>query len=175
MFDVFVQGIGFLSMGLNFFIYIQKTRARVLIVKLICDSLTILQMFLLGGYSGMLVLIICIVRGIVFYNSVNHEWARKKFWVPLFVAVSFGTSALSWVGPASLLPSTGTALAIIGFGSTNPKLTRLFNIPGNGLWAIYHLTVGSWGGVGGSILGVLSAIIGLIKFDRKSSGIHKAE
>ena len=165
MYDVFVQSLGFASMILSFFIYIQKTRAKVLTVKLVCDSLTILQMLLLGAYSGMLVLVVCIFRGIVFYNSVNHEWARKKFWVPLFVAVSFGTSALSWAGPISLLPSLGTALAIIGFGSTNPKLTRLFNIPGNGLWGIYHLTVGSWGGFGGSIVGVTSAIIGFIKFD----------
>lgn len=165
MYNFFVQAIGFLSMGLSFFIYLQKTRKRVLVVKLICDSLTILQMFLLGAYTGMLVLILCIVRGIVFYNSVNHEWARKKFWVPLFVLISLGTSAISWVGPLSLLPSVGTALAIIGFGSTNPTYTRLFNIPGNGLWGIYHLCVGSWGGVGGSVLGVVSAIIGFIKFD----------
>ncbi len=174
MYDIFVQSLGFLSMGLNFFIYIQKTRARVLIVKLICDSLTILQMLLLGAYSGMLVLIICIIRGIIFYNSVNHEWARKKFWLPLFVAVSLGTSVISWNGIISLLPSVGTALAIIGFGSASAKLTRLFNIPGNILWGIYHLIVGSLGGFGGSIVGVISAIIGLIKFDRKNAGIHKS-
>ena len=165
MYDVFVQAIGFFSMGLGFFIYIQKTRARVLVVKLICDSLTILQMFLLQAYSGMLVLVICLVRGVVFYNSVNHEWARKKFWVPLFVLLSFGTSAISWAGPISLLPSVGTALAIIGFGSTNPAATRLFNIPGNGLWGVYHIAVGSWGGFGGSVIGIVSAIIGLVKFD----------
>lgn len=152
-------------MGLSFFIYLQKTRKRVLVVKLICDSLTILQMLLLGAYTGMLVLVICLVRGVVFYNSVNHEWARKKFWVPLFVLISLGTSALSWAGPISLLPSIGTALAIIGFGSSNPTATRLFNIPGNGLWGIYHLCVGSLGGFGGSAVGIISAVIGFIKFD----------
>lgn len=160
-------------MGLGFFIYIQRTRARVLMVKLICDCLTILQMLLLGAYSGMLVLIICLVRGVVFYNSVNHEWARKKFWVPLFVALSLLMSALSWNGYISLFPSVGTALAIIGFGSQKPKNTRLFNIPGNALWGVYHFTVGSWGGFGGSVISVISAIIGLIKFDRKGAGIHK--
>lgn len=175
MYDIFVQSLGFMAMGLSFFIYIQKTRARVLAVKLFCDCLTILQMFLLHAYSGMYVLIICIVRGIVFYNSVNHEWARKKFWVPLFILISLGTSAISWVGPISLLPSVGTALAIIGFGSSNPAATRLFNIPGNGLWGIYHLTVGSWGGFGSSLIGVISAIIGFVKYDRKTAGIHKAE
>jgi len=165
VYDLFVQSIGFLSMGLSFFIYLQKTRKRVLAVKLICDSLTILQMLLLRAYTGMLVLVICLVRGVVFYNSVNHEWARKKFWVPLFVLISLGTSALSWAGPISLLPSIGTALAIIGFGSSNPTATRLFNIPGNGLWGIYHLCVGSLGGFGGSAVGIVSAIIGFIKFD----------
>ena len=165
MYDIFVQAIGFLSMGLSFFIYLQKTRARVLMVKLICDSLTILQLFLLEAYSGMLVVIICIVRGIIFYNSVNHEWARKKFWVPMFVLISLGTSAISWSGPISLLPSVGTALAIIGFGSESPTATRLFNIPGNGLWGIYHLSVGSLGGFGGSVVAITSAIIGFIKFD----------
>lgn len=165
MYDVFVQSLGFASMILSFFIYIQKTRAKVLTVKLICDSLTILQMLLLGAYTGMLVLVICLVRGVVFYNSINHEWARKKFWVPLFVLISLGTSAISWAGPISLLPSIGTALAIIGFGSSNPTATRLFNIPGNGLWGIYHLCVGSLGGFGGSAVGIVSAIIGFIKFD----------
>lgn len=165
MYDIFVQSIGFLSMGLGFFIYLQKTRMRVLIVKLICDALTLLQLLLLEAYSGTLVLVVCIIRGIIFYNSVEHEWARKKFWVPLFVLISLGTSAISWAGPISLLPSVGTAVAIIGFGSPNPAATRLINIPGNGLWGIYHLCVGSWGGVGGSVLGVASAIIGFIKFD----------
>ena len=173
MYDIFVQALGFVATGLHFFIYIQKTRARVLMLKIISDSFTFLQLLLLGAYSGSLVLVICLARGIVFYNSVNHEWARKKFWLPLFVLISLGTSAISWAGPLSLLPSVGTAVAIIGFGVQSPAATRIINIPANAMWAVYHLAVGSWGGFSGSAIGIISAIIGIIKFDIVKSHAKK--
>ena len=64
--EIIAEGLGFLAIGLGFFIFQQKKRDAILLFKLSSDTLWILHFMMLGATSGMILSIAGIMRSIVF-------------------------------------------------------------------------------------------------------------
>jgi hypothetical protein len=74
------------------------------------------------------------------------------------------STALSWQGPKSLLPMTGTCLAVLGFWCTDVRNIRKFNLPGTILWLIYAILIGSVSSIICNVVTVCSIVTAEIRW-----------
>ena len=162
--DLFIQLIGFVAVAETLMIFQQPTQKRVLIMKLISDVLWAVHFTLLGAYSAAAIAIIGIARETVFLFTEHH---RQK-WRILFLAISLASAFLTWKNWFSLLPATASLLSVISFGQKKPRNTKLLAFPISLCMGTYSFMNGSWANVVNEILTVGSAIIGLMRKEKKA-------
>ncbi|MBQ8311015.1 MAG: YgjV family protein [Clostridia bacterium] len=139
---VAAQCVGFVAMGVAFFIYAFRDRRKILFTKLIADALWMIHYVLLGAHSGAVINTINVVREGVFYHK-EKPWASHLFWPFLFVAANAVSTAFSWQGWISLLPLVGSSLNVLALWCASPKRIRLIALPALTMWEIYSILVGS--------------------------------
>ena len=105
-------------------------------------------------------------RETVFYNK-DKKWASSRLWLYLFVALTIGSSLMTWEGPLSLLPMTGSCCAVISFWCTKPLHIRLLAIPAQLLWLIYGILHMSLPSITSNIIALTAIGIGLYRDIRK--------
>ena len=165
---LFGQIFGVFLAALSFFVYLQKSREKILATKLTLDILNVFQQAMVGAYTGSVINGIAVLREFVFYHKENKKWARSKVWLIVFLLLMGAASIFSWQGYVSLLPAIGSSLVVVGFYCSNPKLVRILGISGQSFWVLYSCIIFNLGGILGSSLCILGGIIGLIKDKTKT-------
>jgi hypothetical protein len=161
---VLIQLSGVLGISVNAIIYQQRKNKKLLFYKLISDFLWFLHYLLLGAHSGALVAAIGIFREMIFINQ-NKKSAKGKYWLLTFIACSILTSIFSWKGLFSLLPAIASAISVISFWKSNPKLTRILALVISSCMFTYDVACGSYMGIANEILTTTSAIFGILRYD----------
>lgn len=136
--NIIAQIFGIIPLFLSFIMFLQKTRARIIIVKVIADLLFTLHFILLEEYVGAFLNVVCVVRSIVFL------FRDKKFLNNVFVPIFFCILTLlcsfaDFEGIKSLMPAVGSVIAIIGFWQNDLKKLRWYSFFGFLLWVIYGI------------------------------------
>ena len=131
------QLLGLIPMVLGFFVFYFNDRKKTLRVKTVCDTLFSLHFFLLGQWTGGAVCVVNAFRGLAFAQRGKGKWNSNWFLPVLFCVLTVGGSLLGWTGIKSLLPMTGSVLAVIGYWCNDTKKLRRFNFAGISLWLIY--------------------------------------
>ena len=163
------QILGIVIIVENFFIFFQRRRETLLILKLISDVLTFVQLMLIGGITGAVLNAIAIFREIVCYNRNKTKWASSRFWLYFFILIMFLSPILtatyrvfSLMWFVCFIPATGSVLNVIGLYSTSPHVTRIFSLFNTILWIIYSIAILNWTQVVNALIILISIIIGLI-------------
>ena len=131
------QVLGLIPMVLGFFVFYFNDRRKTLAVKAACDMLFALHFFLLGQWTGGAVCVVNVFRGLAFSQRGKGKWSSNWFLPVLFCVLTVSGSLLGWTGIKSLLPMTGSVLAVIGYWCNDTKKLRRFNFMGISLWLIY--------------------------------------
>lgn len=119
------QGIGFLAIAVSFFIYLQKSRRKMLICKLITDVLWVLHHVFISSYTAAMIASVSVFRELVF--SADHKkWARNKIWILVFSVLSVSAGVLTWRDVYSIFPPIASILLIAAFWNKNKVFTRMF-------------------------------------------------
>ncbi len=158
------DGLGVLGIITTIFVYQQKERRKMLIWKLISDSIWILHYFTLGAYSGCAIIAAAIIRSLVFLNA-GHKWADSKAWLAIFIAISLTFSLLTWQNAYSLLTTVCSVACIIAYWIRSPKVTRLISIPAAVLYLIYVIVYRSTEGIICESVIIASSVVGFIRHD----------
>ena len=148
-------GLGVLT---NALIYQQKSGKKLLVYKLISDVFWAAQYFFVGGYSGMAISLIGIVRESIFLNQ-GKRWADTKLWLLLFASLAMLSAALTWSSVLSILPTIASLLSVFGFWRANPKLSRLLAYPISACMLTYDIFFNSYMGIANEILTLVSTTI----------------
>lgn len=158
------QIFGVLLAVLSFFIYLQKTREKILLTKLLSDILNVIQQAMVGALTGSMLNGIAIFRELVFYCKGKKKWAQSRIWLFVFLlCTGIAAPLFSWQGYISLLPAVGSSLAVIGFYCTKPRQIRIFGILAQAFWVVYSVAVLNLGGILSSSVSMLGGIFGLWK------------
>ena len=167
------QVLGLLLCVLSFFVYCGKKREQILITKLSADILSSIQQAMVGASTGALICCIAITRELVFYNRGKKKWASHIVWLFVFLLAMSIAPFFTWQGPVSLLPATGSALAVIAFYCKRPVHTRIIGVFAHLLWLIYTILTLNLMSVVENIILISSAILGLLR-DYKEYRARKA-
>ena len=158
----FAQFFGIVIALLGFFTYSSKKRDTILLVKAATDVLSTVQQALVGAFTGSLITLVAVFRGLVFWQRKNKKWANHKFWLWFFVVAIGSTPIFTWSGIESLLPMAGSVIMVFGFYSLNPSTTRTLALFGHGSWLIYGISHLNFGTILSNTIYITAAIIGLM-------------
>ena len=157
------QILGLVLSAFSFFIYFAKTRRGILSVKLTCDIGYCIQQLMIGAPTGALLDVIAAFREVVFYHRQTKPWAAHRFWLWFFAVIMGISPVFTWSGPVSLLPATGSVIAVFSFYCLNPCHIRILGLLATIPWFLYAVLTGNYGLVLSGIIQLVSIFLGLMR------------
>ena len=170
--DIAAQLVGFVAMALLVSSFQMKTRAGILKVQLVSESLWVLHYFLLGAYTGMALNVVAAVRCYVYGRRGIKKWADSNYIPVMFFTVAVLTCIFTWSGPISLLPTASICLNSFVQWSKKPRIIRIFSIPGCACWLVFNYLSGSYAGVLTEILDLISIATAIVRYDVLKKGTN---
>ena len=157
------QILGLFLCVISFFVYYGKKREQILFTKLTSDVLNGIQQAMVGASTGALINAIAVVREIIFYHRGRKKWADHIGWLFVFILDMSISPFFTWQGPISLLPATGSALAVVAFYCKKPIHTRIFGLFVQGLWLAYTVMTYNLVAALQNLILIISALLGLVR------------
>lgn len=156
------QIIGFLAVGLGFFIYQQKSYKKTIAFKMLTDFLWILHFFCLKGYTAMITTSIAVFRELAFMNSGKKR--RFGIWCPVIFIVAFAFSLVfTYKGVSSIFPVISSSIATVGLWNKNTSKMRAFIFVQSAGMLIYNTVIFSVAGIINELITISSLIISVIR------------
>ncbi|MBR3161831.1 MAG: YgjV family protein [Bacilli bacterium] len=147
---IFAQLIGLISWSLLVYSYYKKDINNILKYQVIGGIFEILHYFLLGAFSGLVVVVLELIRDFSYYKT-KHD----KYIFIISLPVYFFIGYYSYNHIIDLLPVA--ASAIDGYAlTTKKKIAVIGSIINNSLWLLYDLYCGSLIGVIAEIIFIMS-------------------
>ena len=159
---------GVLGIIVNFLIYQQHDRKKLLKVKLLSDLTWALHYGFLTAFSGMAVTLVGAAREATFILTDDKEKGRKYYLIG-FAIIAVVTSALSMKDWFGLLPAFASLIAVFSYWQQRPKVTKALGLPISASMIIYDIVRLSYMGIANEILTLISITITLL------SSINKAK
>lgn len=180
--NLVAQIFGLLGMAMNISSYQAKKRRNVILMQFFGSAFFTINMFMLGAYSGFMLNGIGIIRAQIY--SRESQLKRTALWNRVFVTLyvlsyaavflAFGKEATLKNLVLELLPTLAMVATTLSF-SKSAAIIRRCALISSPCWLIYNCVSGSLGGIICEIFGLISAITGMIRYDRKSVKDKKAE
>lgn len=175
--NLFVQIIGYAAVLVSFFIFQQKDRKRVLLLKLLDDVLWATHFYLLGGFTNAYTTIVAIFREGIFYNK-DKAWAKNKIWIVIFTIFFVAVGITGRDGVYSIFPVINSTLSTVGFWSNSTKRTKLLILPGAFGMALYSVRYHSMSSLLAQVITILSIAVFFLReygSKRKEAAAAKSE
>lgn len=157
---------GILGMIASFLIFQQTDRKRLLICKMIADTLWLIQYLLLGAYGGAGTTGIALLRSAVFLKW-DPRRRSGRIWLIFFIMISLAVGILTWKNIFNLFSMAASLIAIVSFWIGNPKLNRILSFPVFLSMLTYDIAYFAVIGIFSDCFSMVSSIIGIIRHDRK--------
>lgn len=123
--NYFGQLIGIFAVGMSFFIYLQKSRKRIVFLKLITDVLWVLHFLAISTHTAAATTGMAIFREIAFLpeqkGNKSRGFIKAGFSVLFLLAAIF-----TWKDYFSIFPAIASILSTFAFGSDRVKMIRIF-------------------------------------------------
>lgn len=159
--------IGVVAIIEGFFIYYSRTREKILFYKFISDALWMINLLLLGGYTGALLNLIGMGRETVFYYRDKKKWAAHPGWLVLFLMITAVSPMATLLGGregwASLFPAVGSILAVIAFYQRKPSITRTVGFFAQLFWLVYACLILNYSSILCNAVQVVAAVAGAVR------------
>ena len=192
-FDILIQAIGFIAIGVNLIAVQFNKYSTIILFKTIGSLLFVLQYIFLGAYTGMIMDIIGSIRNIIFSSNVKNNRSNRNAVIvfSLLTAilgittivltwdvseirwtdnVKFATILMVFIGILSIIAKL---LSTVAYSIKSPHTIRMLNIPSCSCWLIYNLVVFSIAGFVNEVMTICSIIIAEIRFKKPNSVIEK--
>ncbi len=160
-----ILGIGALIVGIVCYQF--NSRRKILIMQIIASTLFIVNLALLGGFSGALLNVHGIVRALVYDQRDRRRWADSFWWPVLFCVLAAVCVAVTWKSWVDLLPLIGTLFSTVSLWQRDPARIRLLTLPSPPCWFTYHLSTQSIGGMLTEVFVFCSILIAMIRYRKK--------
>lgn len=158
IFDIIVQAIGFIGIGLNIFAVQFNKHWQIVLIKTLGSLAFVIHYIFLKAYTGAAMDTVGIVRNILFIVLVNKRKSTKG-WTVVFLLLTIGLGIATWESLISLLGIVAKSLSTISYGIDNPHKIRLLNLPSSICWVVYNTLHFSLAGMLNEVFVIVSIII----------------
>ncbi len=164
--------LGIAGVIANFIVYQQKERKKLLIAKVVNDSIWTLHYASFSAWSGAAVCFLGAVRGIVFLNDSGKHTPDKKYLI-VFLVLGMICTAATWKNVFSIFPGIVAILSVYSFWQSDPKLSKLLCYPIGLCMLIYDLIFHSYTGLVNDSFIIASSSISLYRLSRSKKAEHE--
>ena len=184
LFEIFVQALGFVGIALNIIAVQFNKYGTIIFFKTLGSLLFVIQYFLLGAYTGMVMDLVGSVRNIIFSLNVKNKRSNK---VPviifscitaiagiLTIAFTWDVSKIRWTNDLqfatilmvviSILSIIAKLISTIAYSINDPHKMRILNLPSSGCWLIYNFVAFTLAGTLNEIMTLSSVLIAEFRF-----------
>lgn len=141
-----------------------NNRKIILAAQAIACTLWLIHYSVLGAATAAATNIISFARSIVFaYN--DRSWAKKKFWLWLFLVLFVLNSIVTWEGIRSLFPAIAMCLTTLALWTHDLKKTRFLYLVNSPFWLSYDLLSGSYSTALVECFAFISYILAVWRYD----------
>lgn len=178
-FTIFIQAVGIVAMTIHMLSFQRPTQKGILRMQLVSSLLFAFHFGVIGAITGSILNLIGAGRAVVFGNR-EKEWARSKWWLPLFITLYLAAYVLTFTvfgkeaTPGNLvlefLPVMGMTVSNVSFLLDNERKLRILALINSPLWMVYNGISGSIGGTVTEIFSLISVIVAIIRFDIRKGG-----
>ena len=165
---IIAQVFGIISIILNIFIVQFKTKEKMLIGMIISNLVVAIQFFLLNAITGGIISLINVIRCIVFYMFKKGNKKPSLFVLLIFEVIVVVSGIVSWQNIWSLLPIIATATYTYGIWQDDVLKIKYISAIIVFEWSIYDIIVRAYVGFIQGIIKVISSIIAVIRYKRRS-------
>lgn len=150
---------GILAVAIGFFIFQQRQRKKVLIVKLLCDLLWTAHFLLLGAMTGMAISLIGTCREIFFSIIDKKKENRNILFLILFLLANAVSVSLTWNSPWSVCSLVSGILSTIAFWQKSPDKTKKIALVVCASQMIYAIAMRSYAAMINETISIASIIL----------------
>jgi len=147
--------------------YFQNKKCHVLISNIGAHTLQTIAFLLIGGYTGMAMDIILILRDTFFYREEKSQkessMTRKRIILFFFVTVIIVSTIFTYNGFLSLLSVFATLISTYAIWQNKVEVYRFLGIPVSMLWLGYQISLKAIFAIILESILLISTIIGYIK------------
>lgn len=161
------QLIGIIAIGVSFLIYIQPSRFKMVLLKLVTDFLWVAHHVSISAYTAAAATGIAIIRELIFLPERKDSYNKLILFV--FSSLFALAAVLTWKDNFSVFPAIGSILSTVAFGSYRIRLVRAFSLLSSICMLIYGIHCFSIPTVINEILVEGSIIISFVR-ERKMKG-----
>ena len=165
--QILIQIIGIAGMICSVACFQANTHKHIMGWQIATNLLFAVQYLMFGALSGFVINIISLLRSAIFYFKGQAKWADWKGWLPLIMITVIIAGFFTYDGWVSLLPVGAVLVNTVSFSFTNPKMVRATILTASPMWLTYHAMNHSLGGVIAETIGILSVLVGMLRFDTK--------
>ena len=168
MIEVIGQVIGFIAVAFAIASYQMKTRKGILIVLTTAAALFCVNYLMIGAITGFALNAVSIVR-----NVAYHLRPKSRALPIIFAVIMLIIGVITWEAWYSLLITVALAINSVCAASSNPQNFRRSLLVTCPLVLIYDIITVAMGGIVNESLSMISAIVGLVRYRKKSDGVSE--
>lgn len=166
--QIFIQILGFIGLAIQVFSIQSKAYKKVIFMTIAAELVFGIQLFLLGAFTGAVTNIGSCVSNVVYYFCIKNGKKTTVFQI-LFGIIFVALGIFTWEGIISLLVIIAKVISTVSYGIKHTKTIRICKLFSMPLWLVYDAISGTIGGVINDILVIASAVVGIIRLDKKRS------
>ncbi len=174
LFEIFVQALGFIGIGLNIWAIQYNKHWQVILLKTLGSLMFVIQYVLLGAYTGAAMDIIGIIRNVTFIFLVK-KGKSTTVGIIIFSIITVALGVFSWEGYISILAIFAKTITTVAYGIKNARIIRMFNLPSSACWLVYNLISFSLAGVLNEVFVLCSIAVAEIRLALKNKKNKKIE
>ena len=157
-----------------FFTYQIHEKRKLLTVQTFMIALMCMHYFFLGATTGFALNVVCILRNVaLFFKDKSRFIAIVS--PAFFACVLLAVSAFAWEGYFSLLMIVGLVINTLCVGYLDPQRIRYSLLLTCTIVIVYDVFASSIPGIVFECVGILSAIIGIIRYNIQKSKLAKKD
>lgn len=150
----------------------KEDRRTVLILVTITNSFYLLQYSLLGAISGIIITLIAVIRGIIFYHYDKQNKNTPLFILLILIVLLTILSYFNYKDLYSLLTLFAGISYTYGVWQNNLKIFRITALIAPICFIIYNIHVLAYAGSFAPLVEAIMALIAIIKIDVLKSNKH---
>lgn len=164
---IIAQIFGVIAIILGFLSYQMRTRRQILLALSATVIALSLHYLFLGAYTGMAMNAVSLIRNIA-YDYRDRKEIKSPLIPIVFTAIQVVMGILTWQAWYSILVLVGIAINTYCVGLCNSQNLRKSILVTSPLVLIYNIFTMALSGIVFEVVGIVSAIIGIIRHRKKS-------
>jgi hypothetical protein len=163
---IIAQIFGVIAVILGFLSYQMRTRRQILLALSATVIALTLHYLFLGAYTGMAMNAVSLIRNIA-YDYRDRKEIKSPLIPIVFTAIQVVMGILTWQAWYSILVLVGIAINTYCVGLCNSQNLRKSILVTSPLVLIYNIFTMALSGIVFEVVGIVSAIIGIIRHRKK--------